>query len=309
VLLLIEFGINTLFTQESLDWMQPIACSLFWPRLAEPLAEFRSILAVMNSHGHTCWRAKPQGHPCGKIRSLECRVRVLAVLLGTGLCMLAQPLLAQVTWGGSLAVTSDYRLHSVTQSAGHAAVQGELHVGSSRWQAGLWASNVQFSKSRPRTVELDVFIARNWTLDQDWSTSVSITHYAYPWSSLASFYAYDELMGSVAFRDRAALHVAYSPNTSIASTYGISEHRRIIYADLSVRQPLRRGLAIDGGLGYYDASDAIDQRYPYWSLGLAFDRAAWHVDLTYYGTGSNGRQVYFDDAAAGRWAGTVMWRF
>jgi uncharacterized protein (TIGR02001 family) len=236
------------------------------------------------------------------------RARAFAAIMGFAL--LAQNLRAGETWGGSVGVTTDYILHGVSQSAGEPAIQADIHFRApSGWRIGAWASNIQFDASLPRGVEIDAYVGFDKPLGTHWNTDFTITHYAYPWTTPAGFYEYDELAGALSYEDRGSLRLAYSPNATAVSTYGIATHRRAFSAELSLRQYLVAHAALAGGLGYYDLSDGVGRGYAYWSLGLNFDRGRLHADLTYFGTDSTGSRLYFNDAASNHWAGTILWRF
>ena len=49
--------------------------------------------------------------------------------------------------------------------------------------------------------------------------------------------------------------------------------------------------------------------YAYWSVGAAYSIAAVSLVVSYVDTTAGAKALFYDSAADGRWAGTVIWRF
>src|ERR1700744_5357291 len=96
-------------------------------------------------------------------------------------------------FGGSAALTSDYRLYGLSQSDGEPAVQAEIHYQSnpdarSTWFGGLWASSVRLGNDQPRSVQLEACLGYQRALDADWQARLAVGHYAHPWNTLLREY-------------------------------------------------------------------------------------------------------------------------
>jgi uncharacterized protein (TIGR02001 family) len=233
-------------------------------------------------------------------------VRALLWLLS----LIAIPALANDRWGGSLALTSDYRLRGVTQSDGVAALQADVHYDSpSGWMAGLWASSVRLYGQSNETVELNAFLGRQWRLNSDWSAKLVVSHYAHPWDSFAANYDYDDVMLGTAWRDRVFLTATWSPNTSIVSRYGVAWERSALNYDVTARAPITGRLSGFAGAGYYDLSELVATGYWYGSAGMVYDLPRLHLEVSRVQTSAAAKHLFYGGIADNRWTATLMWTF
>jgi len=214
------------------------------------------------------------------------------------------------SWGGSIALTSDYVLRGVSQSDGKAAVQVDLHYDlPSGLLAGLWASSVKLNSQEPTTAEVDAFLGYRWPVGNDWSTKLTAIHYAYPWNSPDAHYDYDEIIAGAAYLDRVFVTAAYSPNTSRYSNRGLIRNRAAFSYDTALQIPLKQAFSASAGVGYYDVSRLVGTGYWYWNAGLGYDFRPFHLDVTYVGTSRSVPALLYNDGKLHRWSATLMWRF
>jgi uncharacterized protein (TIGR02001 family) len=229
------------------------------------------------------------------------------------LAFIALPALANDRWGGSVALTSDYRLRGITQSDGVAAWQADVHYDSpSGWIAGLWASSVRLyggSYESNETVELNAFLGRQWRLDSDWSARVVVSHYAHPWDSFSRNYDYDDVMLGTAWRDRLFLTATWSPNTSIVSSRGVAWDRSALNYDVTGRAPIAGRLSGFAGAGYYDLSELVGTGYWYGSAGVVYDLPWLHLEVSRVQTSAAAKRLFYGGIADNRWTATLMWTF
>lgn len=225
--------------------------------------------------------------------------------------MLAPAVQAQTQgWGGSLGATSDYVYRGVTQSDNLPAAQADLHYyGASGWFAGLWSSTVKRFPDAPVTAQFDAYLGYGWPLTSDWTTRVFAVHHEYPWNNPHHQYNYDELSGTVAWSDRAALTVAFSPDFSVQGPYDNASGRAALSYDLSLHQPLYRALSANAGLGYEDLRWVVGSGYVYWNAGLGYDFGRVQLDLSYIGTNGYARGLYYPGQAVNRLVAGVLWHF
>ena len=217
--------------------------------------------------------------------------------------------------GGSVGVTSDYRLEGLSLSAGTAAVQAELHFQQpvedrGAWYAGLWASSVRLGNQTSSSAQIGGFVGRQWALGPDWMGSVGVSHYAHPWNALLRHYDYDELTVGASFRDRVKFTAAYSPDTDLYSHYGFIENRRSLAYELAGTLPVRGPLAASIGIGFRDVSDFFNTTgYWYGSAGLTYDRGRLHASVLRIQTDGTAQRLFYDDIVQPAWVGTLLWTF
>jgi uncharacterized protein (TIGR02001 family) len=239
------------------------------------------------------------------VRLLTCGV-VLSLCLEVAIPHCA----AADLWGGSLGVSSDYIVRGISRSDGRPALQLDAHYSNSAgFLAGVFASNTRIDPEEPSDVELDGFIGFAWTTDSDWRGKIVASHYAYPWNRAGSRYDYDELDADVAFQEWLDVSLIYSPNAPRYLPYrgliGVTSKA----AELNLQRPLLNRLSATAGVGYSYFGGPDQTGYAYWSIGAAFDLAPVSLAVTYVNTSAGAKALFYNDAASGRWTGTVIWRF
>jgi uncharacterized protein (TIGR02001 family) len=232
-------------------------------------------------------------------------------------------LLCAVVWtasaadrlGGSVSVTSDYRLQGLSLSAGKAAAQAELHYlfpteDRGGWYASLWASSVRLANQTSSSGQIGALLGRQFEMGADWSGSVAVSHYAHPWNAQLKTYDYDELTVAASFRDRLKLTAAYSPNTDLYSRHNkFTENRSSLTYELAGTMPVGGALAASAGVGFRDVSSFFNTGYWYGSAGLAYDRGRLHASVLRIQTDQTAQRLFYDDIVEPTWVGTLLWTF
>ena len=240
----------------------------------------------------------------------EALLRRLGLMLG---CVLAATPTCGHTeggLGGYLAVTTDYVLRGVSQTRGAAALQGDLHYeNANRWFVGAWASTIDLNPGPGPTLELNAYAGLNRSLGTAWNTRLTAVHYAYPDDSEVLRYDYDELIGSLSFRDRLAVSVAWSPNTSRYATYQVARNRTAFNYDLVGQWPLTGPLAVAGGGGDYDLDELFGTGYGYWNVSLVWALPHLQFELGLYATSGEAEELFGHETTGQRWSLTAIWRF
>ncbi len=213
-------------------------------------------------------------------------------------------------WSGFIAATTDYVYRGVSQTHGHAALQADLHFeASSGTYLGAWTSTVRPTTNSDTTLEFDLYAGQSWLLSDGWRAKLTAVHYEYldtPWQGPKD---YDELVGSLAFRDRWTASVAWSPNTwRYSLPDGPARHEAASY-ELTGRQPIARDWYMSGGAGYYDLASFNESGYWFWNAGIGFARSRYQVDLSYFGLDAVDRTFPYYGAEPADWALTVTWKF
>jgi uncharacterized protein (TIGR02001 family) len=213
--------------------------------------------------------------------------------------------------GGSLVLTSDYRLHGVSQTDGSPALQADVHYDTpGGWFGGLWATNYTLYGADDQTIELSAFLGHRWRVSEDWSAKLMLSHYAHPWDSRARHYDYDEITAATAWRDLLFFSVSWSPNNSLAwGAQGLRLNRTALAYDATGRVPLRGPISGIVGVGYYDLTDFVHRSYWYGSAGLVYDLPTVHVEVSRIQTSGVARKLFYGGVADSRWTATLMWTF
>src|SRR5919108_484609 len=76
------------------------------------------------------------------------------------------------TWGGNLAVTSDFIYRGLSESSGDPALQADLHADTSGGTfGGVWASTRDHSLDPYAGYDLEIYLGLRLDLGNAWSTS------------------------------------------------------------------------------------------------------------------------------------------
>lgn len=215
-------------------------------------------------------------------------------------------------WGGSVGAASDYVFRGVTRSDGEPSAQVDLHYFASAragWFVGAGAATVRLPRDYDTSAEFNGYLGYARTFGDDWSGKLSYVHYDYPLDSPRRQYAYDEFSGTFAYRDRAALTVAASPDTAAITRRGTVTGRAAFSYDLAFHQPLPHALSANAGVGYYDLHRLVGAGYYYWNVGLGYDLGRFQLDVSYIGVDGTAKSLYNNNTATNRVVATVLWHF
>jgi uncharacterized protein (TIGR02001 family) len=218
--------------------------------------------------------------------------------------------MAGVSYGGSLAITSDYLVRGISRNNHDVSPQADLHAAFSNGvDVGVFAASVQTGPSHLHNTEVSGFIGFAKDISDAWHTRTVINHYSYPWNRAGSRYDYDELNLDVAYEQWLTFSAMYSPHTPRylldRGVIGVTAKSLAI----SVQLPLTRQLSLGSGVGYAHLGGPYSDEYSYWAAGGTFSLNSVSISLQYVGTTPGARQLYYDAAARHRVAGTVIWRF
>ena len=239
-------------------------------------------------------------------------MRLLAggVVLSLGLLVGSPHCVGADLWGGSLGVTSDYIVRGISRSNAQAALQLDLHyLNSTGFVAGMFASTTRIDPDQPSDVELNAFVGFAWTAGSDWHGKILASHYAYPWNRAGSGYDYDELDVDLTYQEWLGVNFVYSPNAPrylrSRGLFGVTSES----AEVNLQRPVLGRLSATAGIGYSHFDGPYAGGFAYWSVGAAYTIAAVSLVVSYVDTTAGAKALFYDSAAAGRWAGTVIWRF
>ena len=237
-------------------------------------------------------------------------MRSIARAFGLSLALASPHSPAAGTWGGSVALTSDYFIRGITRTNDQAALQLDLHYAdSSGILAGVFASNTQIDAYQSRDVELDGYLGFVWTGRGYWHGRVLGGYYAYPWNENGSSYNYGELDLDLGYQDWLDVGVSYSPdapryvyNRGLVGTSAES-------LEVNLQHRMIGKLSANSGVGYSYLSGPGGTGYVYWSVGASYDIAPVTVALSYVDSGAGAKKLFSGEAATGRFTATVIWHF
>jgi hypothetical protein len=235
-----------------------------------------------------------------------------------------------LSFGGTLAATSDYIYRGVSESDGQGALQADLHAGTAAGTfAGVWASTRDRNLEPNSSGEVQLYLGQRIALGNAWSATVSGRADYFVGGPTEHSDDYQELSASLSWLDRWTFSVSvipsavrYTPKLSQFPPphYYFQVYRSAAYvADGSGQWLLRQGL-FGGALyataaaGYYYATqpdhedDAPGIGYLYGNAGVALEWRRWRIDVGYFTAQSRAGQL-FPYAVANRLAGTVAWQF
>jgi uncharacterized protein (TIGR02001 family) len=220
---------------------------------------------------------------------------------------------AQDSWGGSLTVTSDYRVRGLSKTGGDAAIQGGLHAQPMPgWIVGAWASTVSRDRGRDSAVEVDAHTGYAWNVAKDWDAKVLLTHYWYPDDPAPASYDYDELSASIAFRSQFVASVTWSPNAKYFGRYQGSWHAEegaAVAYEMTGLQPITPSLAITAGVGYNDLRRIYETGYWYWNAGVSYALGPIQLDVSRIDSDSIAEELFGSTSSEGGWSAAISWRF
>ncbi len=227
--------------------------------------------------------------------------RLLLILPGIPCAVQAQD------WSAAASLSSDYRLRGISLSNRHAAPALDLgYTLDTGWSFGLGLAALDRDADGRRTL-LTAGVSRAWQWDASWSAQLGLNHAAYPGPAQRRRYGYDELRAGLQWRGVWSGSLSYFPSLMSKDGYGHYNKSRAFSVETALRQPLGRGLALDGGLGVHSAVGMTS--YVYGNLGLAWARGPAQLSLAYIASNAHAKGLAPADSARGGWSGTLIRAF
>jgi uncharacterized protein (TIGR02001 family) len=241
------------------------------------------------------------------------RIGIGVAVLYTCAALFASSVHAQDMWGGSLAVTSDYRVRGISQSGGEAAVQGGMHARfSPGWVVGIWASTMDRSSGSSASSEVDAYAGFGWSIAPEWTAKVSLTHYWYPNDPASANYDYDELSASLGYRGQLIATVSWSPNSTY---FGYRDDQWLATEaasssyELTGLHPLTASISLTAGIGYNDLRRAFGAGYWYVNAGVSYAMGPVQLDLARIDTDAAAQELFGSTLTDAGWSAAISWRF
>jgi uncharacterized protein (TIGR02001 family) len=225
-----------------------------------------------------------------------------------------------ISFGGDVAVTTDYIYRGYSETDNKGAVQLDLHASLQTGTfAGVWTSTLH-DKYRPYAkFDVEEYIGQRFDLSSEWNTSITATNYQYVGGH--QFYSsdYQQIMASVSYLDRWTLSFSAMPN--MVRYWGWPHFHTARYpaydVETSGQWEIAKGFFVTGGAGYYLFTGAESSEfrspsigYAYGNVGLAYEWRNLRLDVGFFLT-QTGRAEQLSPyrTANDRFAGTLSWRF
>ncbi len=220
-----------------------------------------------------------------------------------------------LSFGGSLSAATQYIYRGVAESGYQGAVQADLHANSgSGTFIGVWSSNRDRNLDPYADYDLEVYLGHRFALSSEWGVTLSARSHYFVGGDQESSDDYQELTGSLTYLDRWTLSVTSIPN-AVRYWYDVRLSRSPAWAaDTSAQWLVAGGFYLTGGAGYYYATGTgpgiqAATGYGYGSVGIAFQRGPWRLDVGYFVTQERAEQLFPYPSANDRFAATLAWRF
>lgn len=235
-------------------------------------------------------------------------------LLGLAAPHAAAAAFAELSYGGNVALTSDYIYRGVSESDGRAALQLDLHADTPGGSfAGVWASTRDRRLEPGAGYETQLYLGHRFDLSTTWGVDVSArSHYLLGTRETSD--DFQELSAGVTWMDRWAMSLSVIPSAVRYWYYKRITRSPAWIADTSGQWLLSRGVFLTVGAGYYRSTGTGPRRfaasgYGYGNAGLAYERHRWRVDVGYFLADSQAQELFPYPVASHRVAGTLSWHF
>lgn len=247
--------------------------------------------------------------------------RAGSLCTGLALGLVAAPHTWAVSFGGNVAVTSDYIYRGYSETNDKGALQLDLHASAlSGTFIGVWTSTLD-SRFRPwADLELQEYIGQRFDLSSAWNTTLTASNHSYVGGHQAYSSDYQEITASVSYLDRWTFSLSAAPNALRYWGKYRGEYPAGRYpaydADTSGQWLIAKGLFVTGGIGYYlltgNDSEPLSRPsigYAYGNVGLAYEWGNWRIDAGYFLAQERAERLLPYPIAGHRFAGTLSWRF
>jgi uncharacterized protein (TIGR02001 family) len=251
-------------------------------------------------------------------RASSMRAGLLCTWVGIGLS--AATWAHAASFGGDVAVTTDYIYRGYSQTNNKGATQIDLHASTQTGTfLGVWASTLDNKYQPWASFDVEEYIGQRFDLSSAWNTSITATNYQYLGGHQHYSSDYQQLTASVSYLDRWTFSISAIPNMLRYGLFG--EYRLGRYpafdAETSGQWLIYNSFFVTAGAGYYlfMGTDSFPKPYPstgyaYGNVGLAFEWESLRIDVGYFLTQKAQAQRLFPYPIANdRFAGTLSWHF
>ena len=218
--------------------------------------------------------------------------------------------------GGGVTLTSDYIYRGVSQSDGHAALQGDLHLASGGGTfLGVWASSRDRDLEPGAAAVTEIYLGHRFALSGNWDlTAAAHSHYYLGNGGYEPSDDYQEVSAAVTYLDRWSFSVTAIPNAVRYWVYTRLSRCPAWVAEASGQWLIGEHFFVTGGAGYYysiGTGPGIERAtgYAYGNLGVAYELRNWRLDVGYFAAQDAARRSFPYPPASQHVAATLAWHF
>jgi len=221
---------------------------------------------------------------------------------------------SDLTFGGSLAYTTDFIYRGLSESGGQGAGQFDVHADTGGTFAGVWASTRDHDFDPYANYDVEIYLGHRFNLSNAWGASLSARARYYVGGDQPFSNDYQEISAALTYLDSWSFSITVIPN-AVQYWYETRLGRTTAWvAETTGQWLIVGGLFLTGSAGYYYATgtgsgfDAANH-YAYGNVGLAYEYRRWRLDVGYFLTQDRAQQLTPYPLANDRFAGTLSWRF
>jgi hypothetical protein len=219
------------------------------------------------------------------------------------------PLAHAAGWEGSLTVASDKVQRGFSESDGRTVWLFDIgHAWDTGWSLAAGGGGPVYP-NRGGDGELSLTLSKAWQLDDDWLAQAAASRYEVLGEPRARAYRYKEVQLSLAWRGRATLSLAASPDTSRFAAGSGLRTGRVWSLDLGLRQRLWDRVAVDVGAGYVDQRGLQSAGYAYGSVGVSWGLGPVQFFVNFINSQLRAKAAAGASSAGPKWVGTAVWSF
>jgi len=242
------------------------------------------------------------------------RLPLLLLLLATSVGAGSAAQADEFSFGGSLALTSDYIYRGLSQSNGETAFQADLHLATAGGTfLGLWGSTRDADIYPWAHYDAEPYLGQRFDLSNSWSVTLEARGHFFLAESQTSA-DYYEISAALNYLDCCMLSLTVIPD---AVQYGYDQRLGRTTAwvpEIAGQYAIAWGLFLTGGAGYYYQTGTgsgihAANGYGYGNAGLAFEYRRLRLEVSYFLTEAKADEVSPYPSASHNVAATLSWRF
>jgi uncharacterized protein (TIGR02001 family) len=190
-------------------------------------------------------------------------------------------------FSGNVTATTDYVFRGVSQTMEDPALQAGLKLAhESGFYGSVWGSNVDYGDTLGTDAEVDLVVGYGGKFSDDWGYDLNLTRYTYPGTEDEFDLDYNELIGTVTYKDRFWTTLGWSNDVFASDEAGT-------YLLAGVRFPITERFRLETiGAHYFLDDDAYDDDYSHAQLNAIYAWERFDVRATYHWTSSSTEDLF-----------------
>ena len=181
-------------------------------------------------------------------------------------------------FGALATISTEYFYRGYSKSGNHPSIRANVDYDhASGFFVGSWISWVDFEDNGygdRSNVEFYPYVGFSHKLDDQWRIETSVSRYLYDGRIFGKFSDYNEYSASVHYSDLASLRFDFA-NDAYNRGGGAAN------IELTGRYPIFTHWSVSAGLGYNNATPALEYDTLYWNLGVTWFFKHGSLDLRY----------------------------